>query len=222
MKYEQILALKSDAPFDAESWVEIIDFFSKRPNIDVSIVEIETYALQKAHELIVEKGASRVLSMQNLQEALLPKTDQSHKHLLVEVITNQLRALSPSSDLIVVDPYLFPSNPNDTTDFLKTVEDIFAPIIGGISKIRFVTKTNYNRPLYGSVQELLVGLKPELTVEHKTTEDFHDRFWIVDESRGLFIGTSLNGIGKRYALTDYMKDDDAKAVVSELQKLHLI
>ena len=36
---------------------------------------------------------------------------------------------------------------------------------------------------------------PSCRLTHRTSNDFHDRLWIADRERGLFVGTSLNGIG---------------------------
>jgi len=38
----------------------------------------------------------------------------------------------------------------------------------------------------------------------------------------LVIDTSLNGIGKRYALVDFMKDEDTATIVEELRQASLI
>jgi hypothetical protein len=40
-----------------------------------------------------------------------------------------------------------------------------------------------------------------LTANPCASSEFHDRFWIADGARGLFVG---NGLGKRYALADYL------------------
>ena len=44
----------------------------------------------------------------------------------------------------------------------------------------------------------------------------------MDEAKGLFIGTSLNGIGRRYALVDNMRDEDTETIVGELRRLGLM
>ena len=54
------------------------------------------------------------------------------------------------------------------------------------------------------------------------TNDFHDRFCIADEVKALFIGTSLNGIGRKYALADFMEDEDTATIVKELRRASLI
>ena len=221
MKHKQLFALSSDAPFDAELWPNLIEFFSKRPNVDLTMGDLETYVRQKACEIIIQDGASSVFP-KHLHEALLPKARRRDKHLLVEVIVNQLKFLSPSSDLIVVDPYIFAHNVGNISDYLNVVKGIFQPIIENIGKVRFVTSDNFNSDLYRRVVNEIYDLKTGIVVECKKTADFHDRFWIVDESRGLFVGTSLSGIGRRYALSDYIKDEDTKAIVKALRNHNLI
>ena len=47
---------------------------------------------------------------------------------------------------------------------------------------------------------------------HATTQE------IADEAKGLFIGTSLNGIGRRYALIDNIADRDTKEILSRFNR----
>ena len=86
----------------------------------------------------------------------------------------------------------------------------------------FITCPKYNTDLFSDFKESLIRLNPELSVVCKTTKEFHDRFWIIDRTKGLFIGTSLNGIGKRYALVDIIRDNDTKDLMNALMKLQLV
>lgn len=57
---------------------------------------------------------------------------------------------------------------------------------------------------------------PQLTIEHTTA--FHDRFLILDESEGYFIGASLKDAGKRsFAIT---RIEDAENVNGIIKRLH--
>ena len=88
--------------------------------------------------------------------------------------------------------------------------------------VRFITKPEHDRALYKEIKSVLIDLNPEIKVVHKMTNEFHDRFWIADEVKGLFIGTSLNGIGRKYALADFMEDEDTATIVKELRRASLI
>ena len=57
-------------------------------------------------------------------------------------------------------------------------------------------------------------VKAGLAVTVRYTNTFHDRFWIADQTKGVFCGTSLNGIGIRYSLADYLKEEDVQEIVA--------
>jgi len=56
-------------------------------------------------------------------------------------------------------------------------------------------------------------------ISTKYSDVFHDRFWIADEVRGVFVGTSLNGIGRRYAIIDYLQQRDVVDIVQRYDQI---
>ena len=223
MKYREILMLESDERIDPHLLVKL-DNLLRESNVVLRSDDFEYYCWQRCKELILEKGTSYVLSVETIQEEVLRKVDKQHKYLLVEILRNKLKALSPSNNLIIVDYYLFPDSvkAKDKADFLQTFSDVLDSVIHDIKKVSFVTQPRYNQVLSEEAERLLENLNPQIVIDHTTTDDFHDRFWIVDECKGLFVGTSLNGIGKKYALIDNMRDEDTKEIVEELKMLNLI
>lgn len=221
MKYREMIALESEEPIGHKLLLELATSL-KLSGIEVFQFEEETYCLEKCRKLILEKGPSYVLGIERFQEAVLPRVDSKHKYLLVQILRDKLKALSPSSSLIIVDSYLFPTKVQNKADFLQMFEDIFVPVIGNIETISFVTNPHFDQTLSNNTRKLLLTLNPGVNIAHTTTDYFHDRFWIADEKKGLFVGTSLNGIGKRYALTDNIKDVDTRDIVNELKRLSLI
>lgn len=182
--------------------------------LEFRIVNLGGYALEECKELIRQYGVSSVLSAKRIQEELIPKkSDSSPKYLIVRMLRDKLLALSPAESLLIIDNYMFPNNIVSDTgcqDYLQMFEDIFASVITMLREVTFITRSNYNWDLFAAMKEALLVLNPNLTVICKCTDEFHDRFWILDHTRGLFIGTSLNGIGKRYALVDTIRYDDVK------------
>lgn len=189
-------------------------------NLELRIVNLGTYAIEDCKELIRQQGVSSVLSTVHLQEFLIPRTsNESEKYLIVQILRELLLTLSPTDNLIIVDGYIFPKSAGQDTDnesYLQMFEDIFAPVIGSVQEVKFITKPQYNSELFEAIRQLLMQLNPDLRVLCKTTDEFHDRFWIVDQARGLFVGTSLNGIGKRYALVDRISENDIKDLMDVL------
>jgi hypothetical protein len=224
-EYREIVALVSKQPIDHQKLLELDSFLRER-DIEYYFFDLNWHCIEECQRLIRAQGPSYVLSLVRLQEAVLPKTDTSDEKvfdLLVGTLRCKLMDLAPSQGLTLIDNYVFTPNIRDKRGYLEMFEDIFGPVVGGIKQVRFVTSPDhYDSLLYQDVARLLRSLNPQLLVECSTTRDFHDRFWIADETKGLFIGTSLNGIGKRYALVDNMSDEDTKAIVGELRKLGLI
>jgi hypothetical protein len=224
-EYREIVALVSEQPIDHQTLLELDIFLGER-NITSYFFDLDWHCIEECQKLIRAQGPSYVLSLVRLQEAVLPKTDTGNEKvfdLLVGTLRCKLVDLAPSQSLTLIDNYIFTPNIRDRQGYLEIFEDIFGPVVGSIKEIRFVTSPNhYDNSLYQDVTRLLRRLNPQLIVECSTTRDFHDRFWIADETKGLFIGTSLNGVGKRYALVDNMSDEDTKAIVGELRKLDLL
>lgn len=194
--------------------------------LEFRIVNLGGFAFEECKELIRKYGVSSVLSTERIQEELIPRTsDSSAKYLIVQMLRDKLLGLSPTESLLILDNYIFPNNivsDAGRRDYLQMFEDIFAPVINMVQEITFITRSAYNRDLFVAMKKALLALNPNLAVVCKCTDEFHDRFWILDRSKGLFIGTSLNGIGKRYALVDTIRDDDVKELVKVLRERQLV
>jgi hypothetical protein len=203
--------------------MELESFLNTR-NVELPLFDLECYCIRRAQALIKQKGPTYVLSLIEFQEDVLSQVDTNNKcfDLLIKVLRDKLSDLTPSRSLILVDRFVFAKSTSDRPSYLKMFEDIFGQVVNGIEEIKFVTSPDHDTSLYQDVQQLLRSLNHQVVVECNTTEDFHDRFWIVDEAKGLFVGTSLNGIGKRYALVDNMRDEDTKTIVGELRRRGLI
>jgi hypothetical protein len=201
---------------------ELMTQFDERLRKELELEFRNVDLIDECKELIRNEGVSWIMSLKRLQAALLTKSvDIQEKDILVEMLRDMLMKLSPSKNLIIVDNYFFPSK-TDKNEYLQMFKDIFLPSIGKVASFNFITNPNFNQNLFQDCKRLLLTLNPNLNVDYKTTDDFHDRFWIVDQTKGLFVGTSLNGVGKRYALVDFIRDEDTKEIVNTLEQLKLV
>lgn len=133
--YRETLTLKSDKPIEAELLKELGNRLQQR-GIEVYILDVDTYCLQMCHKLIMEKGPRYILSLERLQEGVLPKIGSiEERDLLVKVLRNYLRALSPSKDLIIVDPYFFAANLPDRAGYLDIFSEIFGSVIPKVAMV---------------------------------------------------------------------------------------
>lgn len=85
--------------------------------------------------------------------------------------------------------------------------------------MRCVVNKKANSQVEAATREHLDSLKPGVSLVVHKSEDFHDRFWIVDKSRGVVVGASLNGLGSRLFLIDELKGADVAAILQELSKI---
>jgi hypothetical protein len=221
MKYSDTLRIESDEPIDPKLLIEISNALEQQ-GIKSYLVDLDSYVFAECKKLLAQYDASYILSVERLEEAVLPKVEPIHASLLVRTLSDQLTALTPLREILIIDRYFFPASASKRPDYLSLVKDVFTPVINNITAITFITGSNCDIVIFENVKQMLFELNPKVVVSRQETEDFHDRFWIVDRARGMFVGTSLNGIGKKYALTDYLKEEDVATIVRELQQLSLI
>ncbi len=187
--------------------------------LQIKIIQRDDYV--KSQQLIKRDGITSFMSMIHIQEDILHKTKD--RVSIGDMLREQLKNLSPSKELIIIDSYVFKTRKDEELkDHFKFFTDIFSPTISNIKDLKFITSPKYNGANYDFFKKSLTELNPELTVVCNTTEDFHDRFWIIDRTKGLVIGTSINGIGNKYALWDILCDKDIKYLLKILMELRLL
>jgi len=165
MAYQETLTFESDKPIAIELLVELADQLHQQ-GIEVYVANDNLW--EECQKLLIEKGASHILSIRRLQEAVLPKVeDRDRRDLLVKVLGEQLQSLAPSNSLIVVDPYFLPTNLRNKTEYLDTFREIFGPIIPKIASARFITRTEYDDALYEAISRILIDLNPQMDVSHR-------------------------------------------------------
>jgi hypothetical protein len=180
----------------------------------------DVYFQEKAGKLVLAKGASKVIrDSGSLNEAVLP--DNTPRSVLADTVRYMLTLMKPEQELLIIDPYLFPPSLQNHPDpnYIPYIEGILAGTLAQIDRLRVATFATRHRPTEAAFHAMSLGKKAGLNIATKYTDVFHDRFWIADGVRGLFIGTSLNGIGKRYALTDCLRDEDAADIYARFKAI---
>ena len=70
------------------------------------------------------------------------------------------------------------------------------------------------RPMRPAVHAVFEKVVPGVQIKDAVTDKFHDRYWIdADTTRGVIVGTSLNGIGKKVSMIDYASPGDSSELV---------
>jgi hypothetical protein len=157
-------------------------------------------------QLLLENGMSYVWRLTRVQETVLPRTVDMPA--LVGVLRGMLKRIEPTEELIIIDRYLLPKQCPDCVDILMSA---ITPVLDRIKRLVVVVSQSHDPAHIDAIRNRLKGGKCELVC--RASEAFHDRFWIADRKRALFVGTSLNGLGKRYALADYMDAEDVRDII---------
>jgi hypothetical protein len=152
---------------------------------------------------------------------ILPQAPTTARQPLFDTMRNFLTNLVPTDRVTIIDPYFFTTR--NVLTYPSIVANVLGPAVNSVSRITFVRDGTKDVPgLYSAVSTALKALNGSLTISDHTTSDFHNRFWIVDGTRGLVVGTSLNGVGNRICLVDYLNQIDVASIVQELNARGII
>jgi hypothetical protein len=128
------------------------------------------------------------------------------------VVGKFVAQLDGAKRLLIIDPYLYAkSNAVNVADVFK---NLLGKACSALEEIIFVT--NGEKADVKVAMHVAVGaLVPQCKIVDVATDQFHDRFWVdPDAGRGLVMGTSLNGLGRKVALVDRLQDADAVEVAT--------
>jgi hypothetical protein len=187
----------------------------KAAGYELCLSSEDSYAFEQTKKGILEGGITRYTNSQLLRESVLP--DNTPREELLDLMRYMVRNIQATVELLIIDPYIFPSNPD--ADYINYLGKVFGTAIGNIARIEIVTKPSRDLITEAAFLTMVSGVKPTVTRRIKYTNDFHDRFWIADGARGVFVGTSLNGIGRRYSIADYIREQDVKDIYARFQTL---
>lgn len=187
----------------------------RKYGFNLSSVDTRILVWQEVKRLLLEKGATAILTRQQLNEEVLP--DSTPRNVIVDTLRYKISQCHPNQSMLIIDPYLFPSSPDH--DYLSFFLQIFEDSLKGSTHLMIATMANRNTSLEGQMLAQIRQLNPSILITRKYTDVFHDRFWIADESRGVFVGTSLNGMGKKYAVIDWLHEGDALEIAQRYRSL---
>lgn len=181
------------------------DFIIARLN-DISIKD-------KIKEIITEQGISSLFNFHMTCDAVL------HAGITVdeieEVILGFVKKLNGVKNLLITDQFLY----SDDTACIILFEKIINEISKNIESVTFLInkkKVHLNTGMH----DILRKISPNIKITEIITDEFHDRFWIdVDNSKGIVMGTSLNGIGKKIALIDHLKSGDVREIIKLVENI---
>ena len=165
---------------------------------------------EKAKILSLLRGIKNVISGYKIKSELVKDSLNSGKTIIFTAGQNYT-AYSRLNNFFVgakkfvniIDPYLDPST-------FQTLRHI--PVK---TKIRLLTNPN---GFYNGSKTDYNKFKKEYTIEARSSEIIHDRFFIIDGA-GYFSGSSLHGAGNKLSAITCLKDDEVGILQSEFNKI---
>lgn len=145
-------------------------------------------------------------------------TPGMHVDDIEKVFHKFVSTLKPIQKLIIVDPYFFPKLA-DVDDVSKIFVGLLKPIVNDLKEI-VVVSNGSNKSSESAYIEKLQEANRNLRVSSFYSKDFHDRFWLNGEvDKGIVVGTSVNGIGKKISLVDKLSSSDVQQIKRELASI---
>lgn len=164
---------------------------------------------------VVKNGLSSMLKFSMVMDDIT--TPSMHVDDIEIVFHKFVDTLKPVDKLVIIDPYFYPK----TSEVAVTSErfiKLITPIISDLKQVIVVSNgRNKNKLVMDKYAECLRSANPNLELLNLFSMKFHDRFWInPDEKKGIVVGTSVNGIGKKISLVDTLRTADVQNILNEL------
>jgi len=216
--YPEGTIFRANAPI---TWDGMAAFQAALAPFDVRLseVNIDSLAQESLARQIHERGVSSIITQVRLQEDFVKKSTPPDQ--VIAVIASLVDALGAKATLDLVDPYAFQPSKFGATIHAQRLVNAIRPALPNIRSLSiFYSKQG---ELF---DEAVAAFETALGAAHGSpnvrlirTHDFHDRFVIADRDRGIYIGTSINGLGSKYSLADFLRSGDAASVSSTLEAI---
>jgi hypothetical protein len=163
------------------------------------------------YDMVMDKGLTECLSIAEYR-SILPRRPNEALSLIRRMLIKKSENIQ---DLTIIDRYIFPER--HAADYIESLM-LMTAYWSKLKSVTFVTG-DVNNSLFNQYEKKFKEECPTASLFVKKSNFFHDRFWIVNRKAGLFVGTSLNGIGSKYSMADYLRKEDCDEICLELDKL---
>jgi hypothetical protein len=183
-------------------------FYESELSRDFGVYRLSLNALRaEIQQHIIEHGLSSLFYNHLTCDAITHPgfgTDE-----IEAIVLGIMSSLDGVRHLLIIDAFFY----DDKPDCLHLLEKIVRSMSSKLEKVTLIThgKRVSMRP---SMHNIFTTVVPGIQINDVVTEDFHDRYWIdVESTKGVMVGTSLNGIGKKVAMIDYANSADSREIV---------
>jgi hypothetical protein len=182
---------------------------------EVSQVEsiIHTFK-EEIVDYILKHGLQSLIEPELILEYLVPKGATQNK--IVYSLQKYLDKVGIDKELIIIDPYFFAATSDPT--YPETIDLTLDKYLTQVDTLHIITYPNkVDMTVKSIIESNLLSKNSSLNIIHKTSNNYHDRFWISNKrEKGILTGTSLNGFGKKYFLVGRLKVSDVREIIDSL------
>lgn len=118
------------------------------------------------------------------------------------------------SDLIVIDPYIYCVKASDSATYIE--EFTRCARIHKLKKLHIVYSSKHDNTTVIKNGIKNKAREANCSFSETDTDAIHDRIWIGDRKKGIVIGTSLGGLGRRIAFILDLPKEDFDAILKYL------
>ncbi len=212
---ELLVKFISQRPFPTERLLAIQDALNPL-DVAVGVVTPDTIIKEHGPDYILRNGTTSIWTAHLIEEAILPQAARTARQPLYDMLKAFLAKLDPPTSITIIDPYFLKSR-NDPA-YVAAIQNVLGPTLQRVQHLIIVRDMTKDTPgALSTITTALLSAHPTLHISNHHSLDFHDRFWIVNGARGIVVGTSLNGIGNRLCLLDYLAREDVANIVQELR-----
>ena len=125
------------------------------------------------------------------------------------IVLGVMGKLDGTKHLLIIDPYFYDDDPAA----LALLGKIVASMASRLEKVTLITNGT-RADKRGAMHDVFQRAVPIIQIKDSVSDEFHDRYWInLDSAKGVVVGTSLNGIGKKIAMIDHANPADSQEII---------
>jgi hypothetical protein len=122
-----------------------------------------------------------------------------------------------ATKIIVVDPYLYGRSQLPPEQIARDFSCAASLDSGQVRAVHLVHGEVKSQPIREAIRKSIEDAGIEVT--ESRCKDIHDRLWIVDNSRAIATGTSLNGLGNKVSFISEIEKQDIDQFLEYLAKI---
>lgn len=173
--------------------------------IRLGVYDSSRAAKAELKKQLVERGIGSILSAVRLQEDVIPKDAEPDAYSAA--VAAMVDHLAPAQVVRLHDPYLLTPGSHGPARHAELIVLALEPALKTVATVAFYYD-KINQEAEDALAAALRGAGFQGEVSFTRVRDIHDRMLIVDDDRGLMMGSSFNSVGKRYFLLDYLRGND--------------